>query len=60
MRQQCIPTVEIKAAGGIRSLDDMIAAIEAGASRIGTSATVAILEESKGMKNSSNEQKGDY
>lgn len=60
MRQQCIPTVEIKAAGGIRSLDDMIAAIEAGASRIGTSATVAILEESKGMKNSSTEQKGDY
>jgi deoxyribose-phosphate aldolase len=35
--------VEVKAAGGIRSRDDAIAMIEAGASRLGTSAGIAIV-----------------
>jgi deoxyribose-phosphate aldolase len=39
------PDVNVKAAGGIRTLDALIDAIEAGASRVGVSATAAILEE---------------
>jgi len=35
----------VKAAGGIRSLDQTLAMIEAGANRIGTSAGVAIIQE---------------
>ena len=47
MKQHCSTRVRIKAAGGIRTLDDMLAAIEAGASRIGATATAAILEEAR-------------
>jgi deoxyribose-phosphate aldolase len=39
------PTMGVKAAGGIRSLDDALAMIEAGADRLGTSSTGAILQE---------------
>ena len=39
--------VKVKAAGGVRTLDDALAMIEAGAERIGTSAGVAIIEELK-------------
>jgi deoxyribose-phosphate aldolase len=44
MRKHTAPHVQIKAAGGIRNLKDMLAAIDAGATRIGATATVAILE----------------
>ena len=44
MRKHSAPQVQIKAAGGIRNLNDMLAAIEVGATRIGATATVAILE----------------
>ena len=37
------PEVKIKAAGGIRTREDMIAFLEAGASRLGTSSAVKIL-----------------
>ena len=37
--------IKVKAAGGIRTLDDALAYIEAGAERIGTSAGVKIIEE---------------
>lgn len=45
MRQTVGPTMGVKAAGGIRTLADALAMIEAGATRIGTSAGVAIVEE---------------
>ena len=35
----------VKAAGGIRTLDDALAMIEAGATRLGTSSTAEILAE---------------
>jgi deoxyribose-phosphate aldolase len=38
------PETGIKAAGGIRSLDDLEALVELGATRIGTSSGVAIME----------------
>lgn len=39
--------IKIKASGGIRSIDDALSMIEAGASRIGTSNGVKIMEEFK-------------
>jgi deoxyribose-phosphate aldolase len=47
MRANVSPKVLVKAAGGIRTLDDTLAMIEAGASRVGTSSTQAILNEFK-------------
>ncbi|MEO8163539.1 MAG: deoxyribose-phosphate aldolase [Ilumatobacteraceae bacterium] len=43
MRQTVGPEIGVKASGGIRSFADAIAMINAGASRIGASATAAIL-----------------
>jgi deoxyribose-phosphate aldolase len=51
MRKHSGPEVQIKAAGGIRNLKDMLAAIEVGATRIGATATVAIIEEFLGSNN---------
>lgn len=45
MRRSVSPYVGVKASGGIRSLADALAMIEAGASRIGTSSTEKILSE---------------
>ncbi|WP_218654535.1 deoxyribose-phosphate aldolase [Streptococcus dysgalactiae] len=44
MRQTVGPDIGVKAAGGARSLEDAIAFIEAGATRIGTSAGVTIMK----------------
>ncbi|MCS6963140.1 MAG: deoxyribose-phosphate aldolase [Thermoflexus sp.] len=44
LRQVVGPSVGVKAAGGIRTAEQAIAMLEAGADRLGTSATVAILE----------------
>lgn len=43
MRRTVGPSVGVKASGGIRSLDDTMRMLEAGANRIGTSASAAIL-----------------
>lgn len=45
MKENCGVDVGIKAAGGIRSLEDALAMVEAGASRIGTSSALKILAE---------------
>lgn len=45
MKENCGPEVQVKAAGGIRSREAAIAMLEAGASRIGTSAGIAIVED---------------
>jgi deoxyribose-phosphate aldolase len=44
MRKTVGPTVGVKASGGIRTREQALAFIEAGANRIGASASVAILE----------------
>ncbi|GBD08629.1 Deoxyribose-phosphate aldolase [Candidatus Thermoflexus japonica] len=44
LRRVVGPSIGVKAAGGIRTAEQAIAMLEAGASRLGTSATVAILE----------------
>ena len=45
MKQNVGDAVKVKAAGGIRSLDTALAMISAGAERIGSSASVRIMEE---------------
>lgn len=48
MRKSCPPTIQVKAAGGVRTYTEMLKAIEAGATRIGATATQAILDEAAG------------
>lgn len=47
MRQHCPLTVQIKAAGGVRTLDDLLRVRALGVTRIGATATEAILEDAK-------------
>jgi deoxyribose-phosphate aldolase len=47
MREHCGKEVQIKAAGGVRTLDDLIKVKALGVTRIGATATVAMLEEAK-------------
>lgn len=47
MRKYSGPEVRIKCAGGVRTLDDLLKMKEAGATRSGATATIAILEEAK-------------
>ena len=48
MRRIVGPKIGVKASGGIRTLSDALAMIEAGATRIGASSGVAIVEEALG------------
>jgi deoxyribose-phosphate aldolase len=45
LRRTCSPTVQVKASGGIRTLDDVLRLRACGAARIGATATEAILAE---------------
>ena len=45
MKEHIGPNVKIKAAGGIRSKEDMEQYIEAGCSRIGTSSAISMLQD---------------
>ncbi|CAK7216133.1 hypothetical protein SEUCBS140593_002767 [Sporothrix eucalyptigena] len=47
MRQHSKPSVQIKAAGGVRTLDDLLHVMSLGVTRIGATATVTILEDAK-------------
>ncbi|KAL7924842.1 hypothetical protein ACQKWADRAFT_286131 [Trichoderma austrokoningii] len=47
MREHAGPKVQIKAAGGVRTLDEMLYVLSLGVTRVGASATEAILEEAK-------------
>jgi deoxyribose-phosphate aldolase len=47
MRKYCAPEVRIKAAGGIRTLEQVLNMRDLGAARVGATATVDILEEAK-------------
>jgi deoxyribose-phosphate aldolase len=43
MRQHSAPEVQVKAAGGVRTLEDLLRVRELGVTRVGATATVAIL-----------------
>ena len=47
MRKTVGDCCQVKAAGGIRTYSDAIKMIEAGADRLGCSASIAIVEESE-------------
>ncbi len=47
MRKHSAPEVQVKAAGGVRILDQLLKVQELGCTRCGATATVAILEEAK-------------
>ena len=47
MRENAGDTMQVKASGGIRTLSELLAAKALGATRIGASATVAMMEEAK-------------
>jgi len=47
MRKHCSSNVQIKAAGGVRTLDDTLAVRSWGVTRIGATATKEIIEEAK-------------
>lgn len=47
MKENCGPDVQVKAAGGIRTWEAAKAMIEAGATRLGTSSGIRIVEEMK-------------
>ncbi|CAJ2509688.1 Uu.00g147140.m01.CDS01 [Anthostomella pinea] len=57
MKANVGPEVGIKAAGGIRTLDDLLFAMSLGVNRIGASATASIMEEAikPGIKNTPTE-----
>ncbi|MEM6845007.1 MAG: deoxyribose-phosphate aldolase [Bacteroidota bacterium] len=47
MRQHSAPQVQVKAAGGVRTLDDLLKVKELGVTRIGATATATILNEAQ-------------
>ena len=44
MRANCPPSVQVKAAGGVRTLDDLLAVRALGVTRVGATVTAAILD----------------
>jgi len=50
MRANTSPHVQVKAAGGVRTLDALLAVMELGVTRIGATATKTILEDFKARK----------
>lgn len=51
MKGSILDTMSVKASGGVRNLDDLNAMVAAGASRIGASSGVQIMEGTKGDNN---------
>ena len=47
MRKYVAPEVQVKAAGGVRTLDGLLKVKELGVTRLGASATATILEDAK-------------
>ena len=45
MREHCPASVQVKAAGGVRTLDDLLRVKELGVTRVGATATAAMLNE---------------
>ncbi|MCX7987003.1 MAG: deoxyribose-phosphate aldolase [Bacteroidales bacterium] len=50
LRAHCVPQIEIKASGGIRTLDDLLRVKNLGVTRVGATATKQILEEAMKLK----------
>ena len=55
MRRTVGPTMGVKASGGVRTYEDLVAMVDAGATSIGASAGIAIMERAKEVKGEANE-----
>jgi deoxyribose-phosphate aldolase len=51
MRSNVGPQMQVKAAGGIRTLEALLEVIDVGATRVGATATAVILDDFKQRKN---------
>jgi deoxyribose-phosphate aldolase len=60
MRRVVGPEMGVKAAGGVRDLHGLQAMVDAGATRIGASAGVRIVQESRGHRSAQTAQPGGY
>ena len=49
MLQHAAPGVQVKAAGGIRTLEDLLRVKALGVTRVGATATAAILDKARGL-----------
>ena len=58
MRKYSNPEVQVKAAGGVRTLRDVLKMKDLGVTRIGASATAAIMDELTGDNSSDNVAEG--
>jgi deoxyribose-phosphate aldolase len=58
MRQSVSPKVQVKAAGGVRTLQALLDVIDTGATRCGATATAAILDEFNRLKDGTSSQAG--
>lgn len=47
MRAKCVDTIQVKAAGGVRTLDDVLRVRALGVTRVGATATETILQEAR-------------
>jgi deoxyribose-phosphate aldolase len=47
MRRECLPSIQVKAAGGVRTLDDVLRVRALGVTRVGATATESILAEAR-------------
>lgn len=47
MREHSDPSIQIKAAGGVKNLDDLLRVRDLGCARVGTTATIEIMEEAR-------------
>lgn len=47
MRKHSDPDIKVKAAGGVRTLDDLLRVRELGATRVGATATIKMIEDAK-------------
>ena len=47
MREHSDPSIQIKAAGGVKNLDDLLRVRDLGCARVGATATVEIMEEAR-------------
>jgi deoxyribose-phosphate aldolase len=59
MRANVSPKVQVKAAGGVRTLDAILAVIDAGVTRCGATATAAILDEFEKRQKAGAQASGD-
>jgi deoxyribose-phosphate aldolase len=50
MRRTVSPRVQVKAAGGVRTLDALLAVLDLGVTRVGATATAAMLDEFRARK----------